>query len=130
MATVNMLYTCTAGYKNEKPNDDDDGGGFFSPHSLPLTCIRFLGLSTIFLFPFLTAMIFLFMYRFHCWSLNILHTIISYSFLAFAIFHYIRFYIYRWKPTVIRHFSIGWSALHWLKQYQCAYYTPCWIHTI
>lgn len=34
MATVNMLYTCTAGYKNEKPNDDDDddgdvdGGGF------------------------------------------------------------------------------------------------------
>lgn len=108
---------------------------FFALHTFcHWHAIRFLGLSTIFfLFSSLTTMIFLFMYRFHCWSLNTLHTIISYSFLAFAIFHYVRFYL-SLKTNCHSAFSIGWSVdrsvLHWLKQCQCAYYTPCWNHTL
>lgn len=138
MATVNM-YTCTAGYKNEKTEWWWRWwcwwwrSFFCSPHFLPLTCIRFLELSTIFLFSFLTTMIFLFMYRFHCWSLNILHTTIfvfifsSFYFYLFFSFWLLLFFIifgfiYRWKPTVIQNFRlVGRSVLHWLKQYHAEF---------
>lgn len=118
MATVNNIHAHS--WKQTKSpmmiSDGGGGGGFFlcCPHVLPLTGVRFLEPSTAFLFSFLTTMIFLFMYRFHCWFSNILSSPTttatpssSYSFDLFFFyllrfgFRYFSFYSfsYRWKPN-------------------------------
>lgn len=71
-------------------------------------------------FGFLTTMIFLFMYRFHCWFLNILSTTNRVFMLSFLFRFDFRYFSFRWifvsrmveRPTVIRNFRsvyIDWN---------------------
>lgn len=137
MATVNMLYTCTAGYKNEKPNDDDgdDGGGFFLLSTLSAIDMHSVSwaINSIFIFILVNDDIFIYV------SLSLLileHTPHPHNKIVF-IFGFCYFSLHSFLFIVENQLSFGifdWlvdrSVLHWLKQYQCAYYTPCWIHTL
>lgn len=129
IATVNMLYTCTAGSreeKNERPNDDDDDGdGFLFFLLSTLSAIDMHSVSwtinNIFIFILDNDDIFI------CVSFSLLifehapHNIISYIHFWLLLF-FITFAFYlSLKTNCHSTFSIGWSVLHWLKQCQCAY---------
>lgn len=133
MATVNM-YTCTAGYKNEKPNDDDDdvggGGGFFFLSTLSAIDMHSVSwaINNIFIFIldnddifiYVSFSLLIFEYTpYNNIRIHFYFFIFSFRLLLFFI---IFVFIYRWKPTVIRNFRlVGRSVVHWLKQYHAEF---------
>lgn len=123
MATV-ITYTCTAGNKNEKPNDDDvdDGGGFFL--ALYTFChwhaFGFFGYQQYFYFHSWQRWYFylciVFIVDFWIYSNTQQYRIQFDFFFIFGFCYFSLLYSFSymcvccWKPTVIRNFQFGWTV--------------------